>query len=71
VVPVHHPTWAAGFATGLMVKDLRRARGGRDREPAGSPSSYTEIWARAEAVIGPADHTEIVRYLEEIAGDPA
>lgn len=67
-------TWAAGFATGLMVKDLRTAL--EVAEATGEPAEFarlcTEIWARAEAAIGPgSDHTEIVRYLEEIAGDPA
>lgn len=67
-------TWAAGFATGLMVKDLRTAL--EVAEATGEPAEFarlcTEIWARAEAAIGPgSDHTEIVRYLEEIAGEPA
>ena len=67
-------TWAAGFATGLMVKDLRTAL--EVAEATGEPAEFaqlcTDIWARAEAAIGPgSDHTEIVRYLEEIAGDPA
>ncbi|BBK44617.1 oxidoreductase [Allostella vacuolata] len=69
-------TWAAGFATGLMVKDLRTAL--ELAEATGEPADFarlcTEIWAAAEAKVGPgSDHTEIVRYLEGLGtpGDEA
>ncbi|ROP90539.1 3-hydroxyisobutyrate dehydrogenase [Stella humosa] len=65
-------TWAAGFSMGLMVKDLRTAL--EVAEATGEPADFarlcTEIWAAAEAKVGPgADHTEIVRYLDEMDGD--
>ncbi len=63
-------TWAAGFSMGLMVKDLRTALelGEATGEPADFARRCTEIWAEAESRLGSGvDHTEIVRYLEEIA----
>ncbi|MGE0714867.1 MAG: NAD(P)-dependent oxidoreductase [Alphaproteobacteria bacterium] len=65
-------TWAAGFSMGLMVKDLRTALevGEATGEPAEFARACVDIWAKAEAKLGPGvDHTEIVRYLEEIAED--
>lgn len=64
-------TWAAGFSMGLMVKDLRTALelGEATGEPAEFAKLCTDIWGRAEDRLGGGvDHTEIVRYLEEIAG---
>lgn len=63
-------TWAAGFTMGLMVKDLRTALelGEATGEQADFARVCTEIWGKAEERLGGgADHTEIVRYLEEIA----
>ncbi|MCC7272104.1 MAG: NAD(P)-dependent oxidoreductase [Alphaproteobacteria bacterium] len=65
-------TWAAGFSLGLMVKDLKTALevGEAAGEPAEFARACTGIWAAAEARLGPGvDHTEIVRYLEEIAAE--
>jgi len=60
-------TYDAGFALGLMAKDLRIAAG--LAEATGTPLELgrlsTEIWERAaEELPADADHTEIARWLE-------
>ena len=64
----------AGFTMGLMVKDMRIAID--LAESTGWPSRLgevaTEMWAKASERLTPeADHTEIVRWLEEIHENPA
>ncbi|MGE0725804.1 MAG: NAD(P)-dependent oxidoreductase [Alphaproteobacteria bacterium] len=62
-------TWNAGFAMGLMAKDLRTALEVADAtgEPAAFARLCSEIYDDAEEMLGgAADHTEVVRYLEEI-----
>jgi 3-hydroxyisobutyrate dehydrogenase len=61
----------AGFAIGLMLKDIRIALG--LAQATGAPSELTartvELWAEAAAALGPdADHTEIVRWLRTPPG---
>jgi 3-hydroxyisobutyrate dehydrogenase len=64
-------TFDSGFALGLMAKDLglalelTRATGG----PRVLLEQLAELWAdAAKQLDAPADHTEIVRYLEARAG---
>jgi 3-hydroxyisobutyrate dehydrogenase len=64
-------TFDAGFAIGLMLKDIRIALG--LAEATGTPSALAartvELWAEAAAALGPdADHTEIVRWLRTPPG---
>lgn len=59
----------AGFTMGLMVKDMRIATA--LAQSTGWPSRLgevaTEMWAKAaERLSNDADHTEIVRWLEEV-----
>ena len=67
-------TFNAGFALGLMAKDVRLAL---DLARAnGTPHELLQVvadtWARAEQQLGPrADHTEIAKYLESLASGPA
>jgi 3-hydroxyisobutyrate dehydrogenase len=61
-------TFDSGFALTLMLKDIRIALG--LAEATGAPSALAartvELWAEAADVLGPnADHTEIVRWLQE------
>ena len=65
-------TWKAGFSMGLMAKDLRTAL--ELAEATGEPAEFARLCSRiydgAEVLLGgAADHTEVVRYLEEIADD--
>jgi 3-hydroxyisobutyrate dehydrogenase len=64
-------SWAAGFSLGLMVKDLATAVDlARDTgTPAALAAECHALWARAAAALGgDADHTEVVRWLETVAG---
>jgi 3-hydroxyisobutyrate dehydrogenase len=59
-------TYDAGFAIGLMVKDIRIALA--LAEATGTPSELTQrtvqLWGQAADQLGAdADHTEIVRWL--------
>jgi 3-hydroxyisobutyrate dehydrogenase len=61
-------TYDSGFALTLMLKDIRIALG--LAEATGAPSEHAtrtvELWAEAAAALGPdADHTEIVRWLQQ------
>jgi 3-hydroxyisobutyrate dehydrogenase len=63
--------FASGFALGLMAKDLRLAL--EVAQSTGAPSELlaacAQLWADAEERLGfRADNTEIVRYLESLAG---
>lgn len=67
-------TFNAGFALGLMAKDVRlalelaRANGA----PHELLQTVSDTWNRAEQQLGPrADHTEIAKYLESLAGEVA
>jgi 3-hydroxyisobutyrate dehydrogenase len=67
-------TFDAGFALGLMAKDVRLAL--ELARASGAPSELLEtvsaVWDRAERQLGPrADHTEIAKYLETLAREPA
>lgn len=62
----------SGFALGLMAKDLRMARElARDGDtPHELMDKVSSLWDRAEGQLGlSADNTEIIKYLEELAGD--
>lgn len=64
----------AGFTMGLMVKDMRIATS--LARSTGWPSRLgevaTEMWAKAaDRLSNDADHTEIVRWLEEVHENPA
>jgi 3-hydroxyisobutyrate dehydrogenase len=61
-------TYDSGFALTLMLKDIRIALG--LAEATGAPTAHAartvELWAQAAAALGPdADHTEIVRWLQQ------
>jgi 3-hydroxyisobutyrate dehydrogenase len=63
----------AGFSLGLMAKDVRlaldlaRANGA----PHELLQAVADTWNRAEQQLGPrADHTEIVKFLESLVGEP-
>ena len=61
-------TFDSGFALTLMLKDIRIALG--LAQATGAPSAHAartvELWAEAAAALGPdADHTEIVRWLQQ------
>lgn len=64
-------SYSAGFGLGLMAKDLRTAL--ELSRATGAPTVLeercTEIWNEAEQRLGAgADHTEMYRYLKELAG---
>lgn len=64
-------TFNSGFAMGLMAKDLRLAL--EVARSSGSPTGLLEttaqMWAAAEQQLGgKADNTEVVKYLESLAG---
>lgn len=64
--------WSSGFPMRLMIKDLQIALGLAEATGAPSPLGRTtlELWERACAKLGEeADHTEIARWLEGLAGD--
>jgi 3-hydroxyisobutyrate dehydrogenase len=64
----------SGFALGLMVKDLRLALElAHDvQAPALLLEQVAALWQRADQRLGAgADHTEIVRYLEEMMEEDA
>jgi 3-hydroxyisobutyrate dehydrogenase len=65
--------WTSGFTMRLMVKDMRialelaRSTG----SPIGLGRASAELWERAAAALGDgADHTEIARWLDELAPAP-
>jgi 3-hydroxyisobutyrate dehydrogenase len=63
-------TFAAGFTTGLMVKDLRTAADVATHLELNMPNLKQAVayWAGANGKLGPsADHTEIFRYAEMLA----
>ena len=63
-------SFASGFALDLMVKDLATALDlARDTgTPARFGSACRELWAAAQGALTPdADHTAIVRWLEQLA----
>lgn len=64
-------TFNSGFSLGLMVKDLRTALdvAHATGTPAPLGEACVEAWARAEQLCGgQADHTEVVKYWERLAG---
>lgn len=64
-------TYASGFSLALMVKDLATALelAVDTGTPAPLGGECRTLWARAHAELEPgADHTEIVRWLERLAG---
>jgi 3-hydroxyisobutyrate dehydrogenase len=64
--------WSSGFPMRLMVKDLQIALGLAEATGAPSPLGRRtlQLWERACANLGEeADHTEIARWLESMAGD--
>src|SRR5262249_40449605 len=61
----------AGFSVALMVKDLGTALelAGETGTPAAFAAECRVLWSRAAEALGSgADHTEIVRWLETVAG---
>ena len=65
-------TFAAGFTAGLMAKDLRTAGDVASHLGLDMPVLRQSVgyWADAVARLGPAaDHTEIFRYAEMLAGE--
>jgi len=61
----------SGFSLDLMVKDLRTAL--EVARATGSPTplaeACVEAWSEAQTALGPGlDHTDVVRYLEDLAG---
>ena len=64
-------TFGSGFSLGLMAKDLRTAQGlaAATGIPAPFTRCCTELWDQAVRELGEAaDHTAIVRVLEQKAG---
>jgi 3-hydroxyisobutyrate dehydrogenase len=64
--------YASGFALGLMAKDLETAAALARDAGVGTPlaGAQARLWREAEAALGDgADHTEIFRYLEGLAGE--
>jgi 3-hydroxyisobutyrate dehydrogenase len=62
--------YAAGFGLGLMAKDLRTALATAHAAHVPTPlgEACVALWNAAEKALGGgADHTEIARYLEELA----
>jgi len=64
-------TFDSGFSLDLMVKDLKTAL--EVARSTGSPvplaEACVEAWSEAQAALGPGlDHTDVVRYLEKLAG---
>lgn len=62
----------AGFGLGLMAKDLATALA--VAQDTGTPAPLSaltrELWQAAARVLGPgADHTEMARFVETLAGD--
>jgi 3-hydroxyisobutyrate dehydrogenase len=63
-------TFAAGFTTGLMAKDLRTASDVAHHLELNMPMLKRAVayWADANSRLGAAaDHTEIMRYAEMLA----
>ncbi|MFC5137032.1 NAD(P)-dependent oxidoreductase [Actinomycetospora rhizophila] len=63
-------TYGAGFAIGLMVKDIHIALdlAGSTGVPTRHAAATVAVWDAALAALGPgADHTEIARWLREEA----
>ncbi len=64
-------TFASGFSLDLMVKDLGTAveLAAATGTPARLGVACRDLWASAQADLdGGADHTEVVRWLEHVAG---
>jgi 3-hydroxyisobutyrate dehydrogenase len=64
--------WTSGFTMRLMVKDLKIALGlaRATGSPIGLGQASAELWERALGALGEdADHTEIARWLDELADD--
>jgi 3-hydroxyisobutyrate dehydrogenase len=64
-------SFASGFSLDLMVKDLATALDLADATATPAPLSVAcrDLWTAAQADLGRgADHTAIVRWLEELAG---
>ncbi len=64
-------TFASGFGLDLMVKDLGTALdlGAATGTPMRLGGACRDLWATAQAALGPgADHVEVVRWLEQLAG---
>jgi 3-hydroxyisobutyrate dehydrogenase len=64
-------TFASGFALSLMAKDLDTALELAETTATPVPLSAEcrALWSRARSELGPdADHTEVVRWLERLAG---
>ncbi|OGT81369.1 MAG: hypothetical protein A3H91_13610 [Gammaproteobacteria bacterium RIFCSPLOWO2_02_FULL_61_13] len=67
-------TFDTGFALGLMAKDVRMALELAQREGSSHAllQAVSDLWSRAEQKLGPrADHTEVVKYLQTLAGETA
>jgi 3-hydroxyisobutyrate dehydrogenase len=63
-------TFAAGFTTGLMVKDLRTASDVASHLELNMPmlKQAVDYWTDVNGKLGPAaDHTEVFRYAEMLA----
>jgi len=61
----------SGFSLDLMVKDLKTALevARSSKTPAPVAEACVEAWSGAQAALGPGlDHTEVVRYWENLAG---
>jgi len=64
-------SYAAGFSLGLMLKDLTAATelARETGTELALGAACHAVWARAaDALGGDADHTEVVRFLERVAG---
>lgn len=64
-------TFASGFSLALMAKDLATAADLADHLGIEAPmsSAARDLWAKAQATLGPgADHTEIFRFVERLGG---
>lgn len=65
-------TFASGFSLGLMAKDIRIAMEVADATGTHTPLGIRcmEVWRDAESKLGSSsDHTEVIRYLEEIMSE--
>ncbi len=65
-------SYTSGFALGLMVKDMRIALGlaRATQTPLRLGETSLRLWEEAERRLpAGADHTEIARWLESVAGD--
>lgn len=68
---IHSGSYSSGFLLGLMAKDLRTAAELAKHLGLAAPMSRAarDLWAKAQGSRGPdADHTEIFRVVEALAG---